>query len=105
MNENLCRKIVYERSEQLCERCCSGRIRSVHHRKKRSQGGGWTPQNCVLLCGTGVQGCHGWVEHNPDAACVEGFHVRPWNEPEGIPLLWRGSQWVFLTEDGRVTDV
>jgi hypothetical protein len=62
-------------------------------------------ENCVLLCGTGVQGCHGWVENNPDAACAEGFHVRPWNEPELIPVLWRGSQWVFLTEDGKVQNV
>lgn len=105
MNEKQCRSIVYERSGQLCERCCAGRVRSVHHRKKRSQGGLWEPSNCVLLCGTGVQGCHGWVEHNPSTAHAQGFHVRPWEQPGEVPLYWRLSQWVLLTNDGGMVDV
>lgn len=102
MNERKCRKLVYGRSEQLCDRCCRGSgSLTVHHRKKRSQGGLWTPDNCVLLCGHGTAGCHGWVEHNPDAACAEGFHVRPWQQPSQIPVLWRGNQWIYLLENGE----
>jgi len=62
VNEHKCRQLVYERSEQVCERCCrNGPYLSVHHRLKRGQGGGWTPQNCVLLCGTGTSGCGAYV--------------------------------------------
>ncbi|WP_260763048.1 hypothetical protein [Mycobacterium sp. SMC-4] len=66
---------------------------------KRSQGGPWTPQNCVMLCGHGTLGCHGWVEHNPNAAADEGFHVRPWNSPAEVPVLYRG-RWVLLDDLG-----
>lgn len=59
----------------------------------------------MLLCGTGVQGCHGWVEHHPDAAHGEGFHVRPWEQPGGVAVHWRKSRWVFLKEDGELVDV
>lgn len=105
MTERRCRQLVYQRAEELCERCCRGGTLSVHHRKKRSQGGKWAPENCVLVCGTGVQGCHGWFEHNPDAAHVEGFHVRPWEQPHEMPVYWRLSKWVLLLNDGGIVDV
>lgn len=106
VSERSCRKLVYERSEQFCERCCNGsRPLSVHHRKKRSQGGLWTAENCVLLCGHGTRGCHGWVEHNPAFAHADGFHVRPWEEPCDRPLHWRKTRWVYLMENGSMIDV
>lgn len=106
MNERLCRPIVYDRAERFCERCCvNGPVFSVHHRLKRSHGGLWTPENCVLLCGTGTQGCHGWVEHHADDAAAQGWHVRSWDEPAKIPVLWRGDQWVYLLMDGSVEHV
>lgn len=102
MNEKLCRKVVKERSEGFCERCCRSGALSMHHRKKRGQGGPWSPENIVAVCGSGTTGCHGWIEHNPDAAASEGFHVRPWQEPAEVPLLRRGSDWVLLTKFGSL---
>lgn len=105
MNEKKCRQIVAERSEGMCERCCRGGHLTVHHRKKRSQGGLWTPDNCVAVCGHGTAGCHGWIEHNPAKAAAKGFHVRPWQEPDKVPLHWRSSEWVLLLENGGKVDV
>lgn len=102
MNERTCRQIVNDRANAFCERCgvhASVRGLTTHHRVKRSQGGGWSPQNCVRLCGHGTAGCHGWVEHNPNAAEEEGFHVRPWNDPATTPVLYR-DDWVVLDPDG-----
>lgn len=105
MSEKKCREIVRDRSEGFCERCSRGTALTVHHRKKRSQGGGWTPDNCVALCGHGTAGCHGWCEHHPNAAALEGFHVRPWELPDKVPVYWRKSRWVLLLENGGVVDV
>lgn len=107
MNESKCRKVVSERAGDYCERCgvhSSSRGLTLHHRVKRSQGGKWEPQNCVKLCGHGTAGCHGWVEHNPNDAEAQGFHVRPWNTPADIPVLRRGL-WVQLNDGGDYTPV
>lgn len=77
----------------------------MHHRKKRGQGGLWEPTNIVAVCGDGVRGCHGWFEHNPNAAAEGGWHVRPWEDPAEVPVLWRGTDWVLLTLDGKVENV
>lgn len=103
--ERACRRIVYARADKFCERCCRNGSLSVHHRVKRSQGGKWTASNCVLVCGSGVTGCHGWIEHHADAAAAEGFHVRPWDDPALIPLWWRSSRWVLLRDDGEMVNV
>ena len=108
MNEKKCRQVVAARAEGMCERCCNvSRGLTVHHRLKRSQGGKWEVQNCVLLCGHGTtpNGCHSFCEHNPDAAHGEGFHVRPWEQPGDVAVHWRRSRWVLLTEDGELVDV
>lgn len=76
----------------------------MHHRLKRGQGGLWAPENIAALCGHGTAGCHGWVEHFPDAAALIGWHVRPWENPASIPVLWRGSTWVYLLSDGGMTN-
>ncbi|AYD82300.1 HNH endonuclease [Mycobacterium phage Wamburgrxpress] len=101
MTEKRCRELVYARADRFCERCCrNGPVFSVHHRLKRSHGGLWTPDNCVLICGTGTQGCHQWVEEHADAAAVEGWHVRPWQYPAEVPVLYRGNEWSLLTTEG-----
>lgn len=72
---------------------------SVHHRRKRSQGGKWTPGNCVHVCGDGVNGCHGFFEHHPNAARAEGFHVRGYENEYEVPVYIFG-ELVFLKDDG-----
>lgn len=105
MTEKRCRQIVADRSEGFCERCCRGVLTTMHHRKKRGQGGLWDATNIVAVCGDGTRGCHGWAEHNPNDAADFGWHVRPWQDPAETPLLWRGSQWLLLTADGGVKHV
>lgn len=108
MNERLCRRIVRERSEGFCERCCRFGGLTLHHRVNRSQlskSRHWEPANCVMLCGDGVRGCHGWTGANPTEAGVYGWHVAPWREPEDVPLHWRMSNWVLLRNDGSMVNV
>lgn len=102
MNEQ-CKALVTARCGGRCERC-GGIGRSFHHRKKVSQGGEWCPSNIVRLCGSGTTGCHGWVEHEPNAAEAEGWHVRPWGCPEEIPVKYGRKEWLQLLPDGEVVE-
>lgn len=104
MNEKKCRELVRIRAEGLCERCCR-QGHTFHHRKNRSGGGKWDCANIVFLCGDGVRLCHGWATVNPSSASETGWHVKPWEDPAQVPLLWRGSDWVLLTLDGKVEHV
>ena len=107
MSEKTCRTLVHARATpaqlnvSLCE-VCSLPGQSVHHRLKRSAGGLWEPANCILVCGNGVTGCHGRIEHNPGWAESEGLALPPWGIPEDVPLI-RWGTWVYLNNDGSVT--
>lgn len=108
MNKRQCRSTVEHRAGPNCERCgVAAHVRglTMHHRVKVSQGGPWTPVNVVRLCGHGTtrDGCHCWVEHNPNDAEAEGFHVRPWDNPATIPVLRRG-RLVLLDDEGSWTE-
>lgn len=96
-SEKYTRDVVNDRAGGCCERCGQYGT-TIHHRKKRSQGGPWTPENCVALCGHGTAGCHGWAEHNPNAAAAEGFHVRPWEDENIRQILHHDRGWVWLDE-------
>ena len=107
MNEAECRMIVRVRADGMCERCTRGGAVTLHHRRNRSQlhkSRHWEPANCVMLCGDGVRGCHGWVTVRPTAAHAEGWHVKPWEEPQDVPVYWRGYRWVLLDSDGGMSD-
>jgi hypothetical protein len=63
--------------------------------------------NLLLLCGSGVDGCHGWVESNREIAKVLGLLIpgtSPDN-PEDVPVLQWGITWVRLLDDGVVVPV
>lgn len=109
MYERECRDITVARAASAldllaCERCGQVTACTLHHRIKRShlpRARLWLPSNCVMLCGHGTAGCHGWVEHNPNAAEAEGFHVRPWNTPSDVPVqLWYTDSPVCLDNHG-----
>lgn len=100
--ESRTRKLVAVRSGGVCERCGLRDAESVHHRLKKSQGGRWSPANCVAVCGDGVRGCHGYIEEHPDAAFAEGFHVRPWCDPKSVAIHSDRHGHALLTDDGRV---
>lgn len=95
-------RVVKKRSGGLCERC-GGQGHSTHHLRNLSQGGEWSPQNCVRLCGDGATLCHGWVTTNPDAAHEEGFHLEAGEEPGSRPIRSRLHGRVLLLADGSIT--
>lgn len=79
---------------------------SIHHRRPRQMGGtraadSASPANLVILCGTGAEGCHGWVESHRSDAYETGLLVRrdvlPWRAP--IQHAVHGLVW--LTDDGE----
>ncbi|MFR9773147.1 hypothetical protein [Nocardia sp. SC052] len=84
------RPIVTARSGGLCERC-GARAHSVHHRRNAGQGGPWTPQNCVHLCGDGTRLCHGWITTHPDNAHSEGYALKHGDNPALIPI----THWLY----------
>ncbi|ALJ22084.1 HNH endonuclease [Microbacterium sp. No. 7] len=88
---------------------------SLHHRCPRGSGGvgkrdTWTNKasNGLTLCGSGVTGCHGWVESKRGLALDLGLlvsrvaaTVNPARRPALIPVTDRdGARW-WLTDDGR----
>ena len=90
---------VWERDAGQCVRCglalvgARGLSWSVHHRRPRGSGGSklkWVdlPGNLILLCGSGVTGCHGWVESHRAVARDKGWLV-PLNGirlPSAVPV-------------------
>lgn len=58
------------------------------------------PQNLIVLCGNGTEGCHGWVESNREAALECGWLVLQSADPAREPVLVRGHRWVWLAADG-----
>lgn len=59
---------------------------SVHHRKRRSQGGDNRKSNLVSLCGHGTSGCHGNVHSEIARARQAGFLLRSTENPAEVPL-------------------
>jgi hypothetical protein len=99
MNEKLARKIVYERSGGICEKCGWGRATNWHHR--RAAGRVWAPENGLHLCGSGTTGCHGWITEHPEISRAHGWSVSNYADPGTTPAhLWFG--WRLLTPDGGV---
>ena len=85
---------------------------SIHHRCPRRRGGNksdWinAPSNALAVCGSGVTGCHGWIESARDTALDLGLlvsgvaaNVNPNRRPAHIPVTDRdGARW-WLTDDG-----
>lgn len=112
MSEAACRAVVSERSMGLCEvridvgGVCRGVAESKHHRRKKGQGGAWTPSNIVDICGHGTIGCHGFIEANPATARRTGLWLYTGSEAHTTPvqISWRGIRgWYLLHDDGSLT--
>lgn len=83
---------------------------SIHHRQPRGTGGTRnttvnTPANLMLLHGTGTTGCHGLVESQRALAYTNGWLVRRPTDPATVPALIHPGVRVYLTADGRYTEV
>lgn len=79
---------VVERDGYCCRRCgvsVIGIRSSVHHRLPRRMGGtkdprSNDPRNLVLLCGSGVEGCHGYIEAHRAIALHQGWLIRSYDD-------------------------
>lgn len=106
------RKIVLVRDGACCRRC--GRYLreySVHHRLPRGMGGSRSssghdrterPSNLVVLCGSGVTGCHGWIESNRSKAYESGWLVHRWDDPQEVALIDTFGRTFYLTDAGEL---
>lgn len=99
------RKLVAARSGGQCEMCGMARAESVHHRRKRSQGGPWSATNCVAVCGDGLRGCHGWIEGHPAMSAAAGFHLCPGDDPAQVAINSGIHGRVLLGADGSVRPI
>ena len=87
----------------MCEFGCGRRATNAAHRKRKGQGGLWSPVNLIDSCGSGTTGCHGVLTVDPDYAKTGGWEVRADQDPEEVPV-WlatvEGAGWWLLTFDG-----
>lgn len=102
------RWIVLARANYRCERCATdflGTPVSVHHRRPRMMGGSkdellHQPANLIVLCGTGISGCHGWVESNRAKARELGYLIQKVESAEEIPFQDNVNVWWKLDNYG-----
>lgn len=88
------RDAVRNRSGGICEYCHAARGTELHHRVNRSQGGAWSPANCIWLCRLH----HSWVTVHPTKASKVGLSVQRGDEPADVPVRTiLGVLW--LTDD------
>lgn len=81
---------------------------SVHHRRPRRMGGtkradANAAQNLLILCGSGVTGCHGWVESNRTEAYSRGYLLYDRDNPAEHPFKDGEGRWWLLDEEGGRT--
>ena len=101
-------RLVKARAQDRCERCgTSDTLRwSFHHRIPRGMGGSRDPRlnlpsNIILLCGSGTEGCHGWVESNRSEALVLGLLLYRNDDADECPVELRYGR-VMLDDVGGV---
>lgn len=78
---------------------------SIHHRRPRGMGGSKdpvtdSPENLLLVSGTGTTGSHGWIESHRSHALDEGYIVPRWQDPAIVPVKHRLYGWAWPTPDG-----
>jgi hypothetical protein len=98
------RREVIARDRQTCQWCgiwvdVTAGAYSLQHRRARGMGGSKRidtdlPSNLVTMCGSGVTGCHGYIESHRDAARQRGFTLRDRDRPELVPVLDHIGQWL-----------
>lgn len=108
------RRDVWSRDQGECQWC--GRLveewqaHSLQHRRARGAGGtkradANTPENLILVHGTGTTGCHADMETDRVKARARGFNVYQSHTPAHVPVLGRvfgELVWLRLTGPDRV---
>lgn len=104
------RALVLERDGYACV-CCGvsviGRPYSLQHRQRRSQSGGNSPSNLIVVLGRGGELCHGRIDNREDPADEEkGYTVRSWGDPAAIPVVYARTDGpgftAWLADDGSL---
>lgn len=113
-------RLVFEiREDESCFRCRLGLKWhergygwSAHHRRPKGSGGTseeWVGQaaNCLILCGSGTTGCHGWVESHRAKATELGLLVpRLGHEKSSeVPVCRLDGSWWWLTNWGSAVEI
>lgn len=113
------RQLVVDRAMGCCE-ICGRRIfdrddrpiaeYSIHHRRARGMGGRSGPEinspaNLLLLCGSGVTGCHGYVESHRAEAYTNGWLIRADHNPAHVPVLLEGNDLYLHDDHGNRREV
>lgn len=96
--ETEARRLVRQRSGGVCERCGAARATDWHHRKNRSQGGGWSAANGLHLC----RSCHLMITDTRTAFYNHGWLVKSWDDETTIPVHTVHG-FVLLDDEGGFT--
>lgn len=97
------RQVVYQRDGGRCQACGTSiylTTGSVQHRHARGTGGTNDLSNLILLCGSGVTGCHGLCEKRDGTMHARGFWVYSWEVVAEVPAELYDGRWVLLDDDG-----
>lgn len=108
-------EVVLERAGYSCEICNHmigdrrGRDYSLHHRRPRQMGGTrWAgsnlPSNLLVVCGSGVDLCHGDIESHRATAAMAGYLVLSRTDPAQVAVLLHKERFVYLDNVGRYLD-
>ena len=60
--------------------------------------------NLIALCGSGVTGCHGWVESYRDKAREKGFLLMKVESAEEIPFIDDAEKAWIIRNDGEKSE-
>lgn len=104
---------VLERDHHRCVVCaCAlcgqrGVGWSIHHRRPRRMGGDPRPEtnlpaNLVAVCGSGTDGCHGWLESRRTEASDMGLLLHANDDPSEHPVAHAVLGPVLLDNEGGV---
>lgn len=63
------------------------------------------PANLIVLCGTGIDGCHGWVESNRAVARDQGFLIQKIELADQIPFQNLMGVWFQIDNRGEKTEL
>lgn len=92
------RDAVLARAAWRCE-CCGEDLLyagvEIHHRVRRRDGGDRLSNLLALIPEHHTR----WTA-NPAEAIARGIIVPTHAEPDSVPVLWRGTSWSILTDDG-----
>jgi hypothetical protein len=102
-DETSARRLVAARSQGVCEACGQRPASEWAHRVGKAQGGPWSADNGLHLCGP--DGCHLWCHHNPEAARALGWMLLRSQDPLTVPVQHARYGLVLLTADGGWTPV